>query len=224
MKILIVEDEQILVKYLKRYLEKKGFSVMACYDGKEALHFIEMNHQSIDLIVLDLALPKLSGNLICKRLRAESITTPIIILTARNTVTDKVVGLNYGADDYLSKPFSAKELVARIKALLRRPKEMISNVVHVGDLAIWTQEHKVFRNGTEVKLTLKEYQLLVYLVTYPNRVIEREEILEKVWDMNYNSFSNVVDAQIKNLRKKLGLTKYPGKLETIRGVGFRINI
>lgn len=222
MKILIVEDERTLVKYLKRILEKKGFTVLECYDGNDALQFIEMNYQALDLIILDIALPGLSGDVICKKIRKEHITTPIIILTARDAVTDKIMGLNYGADDYVSKPFSANELVARIRALLRRPKNMISDVIHAGNVTIWTQKQKVFKNRKEIKLTLKEYQLLRYFVTNPDRVIEREELLEKLWDINYNSFSNVVDAQIKNLRKKLRLTQKPCILETVRGVGFRI--
>jgi DNA-binding response OmpR family regulator len=222
MKILLVEDEEHLVKYLKKALENKKYIVEAITNGSDALQYIELNHENLDLIILDISLPKLSGLAICRRIRSENITTPVLMLTARTTIQDKILGLDSGADDYLPKPFSVGELLARIRALLRRPKQTIATKLTIGDIQLWIQKRKVYKNDQEVKLTLKEYEILETLMLHPNEVINRESLIDKVWDMNFNSFSNVIDVHIKNLRKKLEMPGEGGAIETIRGIGYRL--
>ena len=168
-------------------------------------------------------LPDMNGLEICQKIRKKDIMTPILILTAKGSVDDKVIGLESGADDYLTKPFSVKELLARIHALLRRPQRTVSNKITIGDIDVWPQKRKVYRNNSEIKLTLREYELLEFLATHPNEVINREQIIDKIWDRNYNGFSNVIDVHMKNLRKKLDLSENYQIIETIRGVGYRIN-
>ena len=223
MKILLVEDEGNLVKYLKKALEQAKYTVETVQDGLDALEYIELNYESIDLIILDIALPRLSGLAICKKVRSEDITTPILMLTAKTTLNDKITGLDSGADDYIPKPFSVKELLARTRALLRRPKQTINQKIEIGDLKLLIQRRKVFRNDQEVKLTLKEYEILEYLMLHPNEVINRELLVDKVWDMNFASFSNVIDVHMKNLRKKLHVPSEGGLIETVRGIGYRLS-
>jgi two-component system OmpR family response regulator len=174
-----------------------------------------------DLVVLDLMLPGMDGLSICKKMRESAITTPILILTARDEIETKVDLLLSGADDYLVKPFSFEELTARIAALLRRPVEALPSVVTAGDIVLNSSSHTVTKNNKNVSLTLKEFVLLEYFMRHPNTVINREELLTHLWDFNYSSFSNVVDVHVKNLRKKLDLQNGQTVLETIRGVGYR---
>lgn len=224
MKILLVEDEEVLAHNLKKILESKGYIVDCISNGIEALRFIEENAHLIDLILLDISLPGMSGITICQRIRKQSITVPVLILTARGTIRDKVLGLDYGADDYLAKPFSVTELLARIRALLRRPKHITSKKIKIGDIEIWMDNRKVYKHGEEVSLTLKEYELLQFLATHPNQVIDREQIVDKVWDMNFNSFSNVIDVHVANVRKKLQTHDSKMRIETVRGIGYRLHI
>jgi two-component system OmpR family response regulator len=168
-------------------------------------------------------LPGMDGLSICKKMREASITTPILILTARNEVETKVELLLSGADDYLVKPFSFDELCARVAALLRRPSESLPASLTLGDIVLDSTKHSVTKDGKEVSLTLKEFMLLEYFMRHPNVVINRETLLAHLWDFNYSSFSNVVDVHVKNLRKKLGLGNGEKVLETIRGVGYRFS-
>jgi len=221
MRILLVEDEEKLAKAVVQGLTKKGYAVDYILDGEKAMKRIALNHMDYDLVVLDLMLPGMDGLSICKKMRESAITTPILILTARDEIETKVDLLLSGADDYLVKPFSFEELTARIAALLRRPVEALPSVVTAGDIVLNSSSHTVTKNNKNVSLTLKEFVLLEYFMRHPNTVINREELLTHLWDFNYSSFSNVVDVHVKNLRKKLDLQNGQTVLETIRGVGYR---
>lgn len=223
MKILIVEDEQKLAEALARGLGSKGYTVDVIMDGGEALERIMLHHEDCDFVVLDLMLPTVSGEAICKAVRDNGITVPILILTARDTTDTKVDLLRTGADDYLSKPFSFEELDARIQAILRRPKEHAKIRLQVQDIVLDPTERTVTRDGKAITLTLKEFGLLEYFMRNPNRVINREELLNHLWDFNYTSFfSNALDVHIKNLRKKIDYEDGPSILETVRGIGYRL--
>jgi DNA-binding response OmpR family regulator len=223
MRILLVEDEEKLAKVLETGLTKKGYAVDFVTEGDKAMKRIALNHIDYDLVILDLMLPGMDGLSICKKMREASITTPILILTARNEVETKVELLLSGADDYLVKPFSFDELCARVAALLRRPSESLPASLTLGDIVLDSTKHSVTKDGKEVSLTLKEFMLLEYFMRHPNVVINRETLLAHLWDFNYSSFSNVVDVHVKNLRKKLGLGNGEKVLETIRGVGYRFS-
>jgi len=222
MRILVVEDEEKLASSLKKGLEKEGFAVDVLYDGESAQKRIEMNYKDYDLIILDLMLPKRDGFEICRNVRNIDIVTPILVLTARDAVDDKVSALDGGADDYLVKPFSFSELLARIRALLRRPEQILPVELQIKDLILNSNTRKVYRHKSEIPLTLKEFGLLEYLMRHPNQVMTREQILDHLWDFAFDSFSNVVDVHIKNLRKKIDGENHEKLLETIRGVGYRI--
>lgn len=223
MRIILVEDEKKLVDALTRGLVSKGYAVDSLERGDKALDRLLLNHMDYDLIILDLMLPGLSGEQICSALRQANITTPIIILTARDEVDTKVQLLLSGADDYIVKPFSFEELVARIQAVMRRPSDSLPNILRIRDIKLNPAERKVERGGRVIPLTLKEFVLLEYFMTHPNKAINREELLTHLWDFNYSSFSNVVDVHVKNLRRKLD-DNGDGEdiLETVRGVGYRL--
>lgn len=221
MRILIVEDEEKLAKSLKAGLEKEGYAVDYLTTGDAGERRIEVNHANYDLIVLDLMLPKRDGFEICKSAREKKIKTPILVLTARYDTADKVKALDAGADDYLTKPFSVEELVARARALMRRPAEVLPSELKVQDLTLNVSTRKVYRNNKEVYLTVKEFALLEYLMRHPNQVINRNQILDHLWGFDFDSFSNVVDVHMKNLRKKIN-NKYRRILETVRGIGYKI--
>ncbi len=222
MRILIVEDEEKLALSLKKGLEKEGFAVDYIMDGEAGERRIVISHKDYDLIILDLMLPGKDGFQICKAVREQQINIPILVLTARDATDDKVAALDAGADDYLVKPFSFEELMARVRALLRRPEQALPNELVVRDLKLDTTTRKVTRKGKEINLTLKEFNLLEYLMRNADQVLTREQILDHLWDFAFDSFSNVVDVHIKNLRKKIDGTHHEKLLETIRGVGYRI--
>ena len=222
MRILIVEDQENIVKLVKDGLEADGFTVDYVLDGEAGQMRIEMNHEDYDLIILDIMLPRKTGIEVCQAVREKKISTPILMLTARDGVNDIVSGLNVGADDYLIKPFSFEILTARIKALLRRPKAVLPVEIRINDLTLNTTEKRVYRNDKEIQLTLKEFSMLEYLMRHPNQVMNREQITSNLWDFAFDSFSNVVDVHITNLRKKIG-DKNGRMLETVRGVGYRLN-
>lgn len=223
MKILLVEDEQKLSAALSKGLGLEGYTVDAVADGKKALTRISLHRSDYDLIILDLMLPGMDGYEICKQVREMNITIPILILTARNETDTKVQLLTSGADDYLVKPFSFAELVARIRALLRRPNESLPETLKVGDLELNPSERRVLREGKEIPLTLKEFGLLEYFMRHPNQVVNREDLLNHLWDFNYVGFSNVVDVHVKNLRRKLDEGNSRSVLETVRGIGYRLS-
>jgi len=222
MRILFVEDEQKLADAMRSGLMKKGYAVDTLADGEKAYEHISIHHGDYDLIILDLMLPGMDGATICERVRARDITVPILILTARNEMSDKVNLLLTGADDYMVKPFSFAELVARITALSRRPSTLVPNTLAVRDIELNSVEQTVHREGELIPLTLKEFVLLEYLMRRPNQVVDREELLSHLWDFNYLSFSNVIDVHVKNLRKKLNGTDRENLIETVRGVGYRL--
>ena len=221
MKILVIEDDEKLSKALKIGLEKEGFAVDAITDGEMGERRLKVNHMNYDLVILDLILPRMSGIEICRSIRAKGILLPILILTGMDETEDKVLALDAGADDYLTKPFSVQELLARVRALLRRPKEALPTELHVRDVILSPSTRKVHRAGNEIPLTLKEFGVLEYFMRHPNQVVNRDQILDHVWDFDFASFSNIVDVHINNLRKKLNTGGEENYLETIRGVGYR---
>jgi len=222
MRVFIAEDEEKLAKTTKQGLERAGFAVDHLANGGEAAEHIIIHHKSYDVIILDLMLPMRSGLDICKVMREREITTPVLILTGKNSTTDKVLLLNAGADDYLTKPFSLSELIARIQALMRRPKVTLQAELVVGALRLNPGTHKAFLDEKEIKLTTKEFSLLEFFMRHPDQILDREHILDHVWDYNFNSFSNVVDVHVKNLRKKLGQSLERIFIETVEGVGYRM--
>lgn len=222
MRVLIVEDEQKLAEAIAKGLERHGYAADILADGEKALNRISLHRGDYDIIILDLMLPTLGGEEICKQARAQNVTTPILILTARAETEHKVELLLSGADDYMIKPFSFDELLARLHALLRRPAETVPEVLSVGDIELHTVERTAAVAGKQLALTLKEFGILEYLMRHQNEVVNREDLLSHLWDFNYNSFSNVVDVHVKNLRKKLGAGTDEGAIETIRGIGYRL--
>ena len=221
MRLLIVEDEEVLAKNLKKLLELKGYAVDWLSDGEKARTRITLYHKEYDVIVLDLSLPGMDGAEITRRLREEKITTPIIILTGRSDTETKIELLNAGADDYVVKPFSSEELIARITSVARRPVEQKPVIYTVGDITVDTSAHKVTIDSKEVPLTLKEYALLECFLRHPGEVLTREELSNQAWDFNAMTLSNVLDVHMKNLRKKLSRNGNSARFETVRGVGYR---
>ncbi|MDB5236906.1 MAG: Two-component system, OmpR family, response regulator [Parcubacteria group bacterium] len=224
MRILIVEDEAKLAEALKKGLELKGFTVDWLSDSEKARTRIMLYRDEYDLILLDLMLPGIDGATICRDVRAEGVTTPIIILTARDETEQKVDLLNLGADDYIAKPFSFDEVVARMNAVLRRPSETLPTTLKVRDIELDPGKHTVKKDGKEIALTLKEFSLLEFFMRHPNEALKREQVLDHVWSFDFPAFSNVLDVHMKNLRKKLDDYDSSDPLfETIRGIGYRLN-
>jgi DNA-binding response OmpR family regulator len=224
MKILVVEDDEKLNTALKLGLEKEGYAVDGLLDGKSAEKRLLLNHSDYDLLILDLSLPEKSGIEVCRSIREKGISLPVLILTGHNTTADKVNALDTGADDYLTKPFSIVELSARVRALMRRPVKVEPSELRVRDIILNPSTRKVVRDGSEIPLTLKEYSILEYLMHNPNQVITRDQLLDHVWDFNFDSFSNIVDVHITNLRKKINADGHENCIETIRGVGYRLKV
>ncbi len=223
MKILIVEDETKLAEALRRGLLAKGYSADTLGNGEEALERIILHGEDYDAVVLDLMLPGMDGHTILQKVREREIKIPVLVLTARDETLTKVEVLRSGADDYLVKPFSFEELDARLNALLRRPAAVVPTVLQADDIELDTGMRTVRRAGVPVKLTLKEFSLLEYFMRNPDRVINREELLNHLWDFNYTSFfSNSLDVHIKNLRKKIDYEGKPSILETVRGIGYKL--
>ena len=219
MKILLVEDEPLIAEVVKKGVEQAGYTVDVECDGRAGL--LRAQEQAFALIILDVMLPHLDGWGVCEALRAQRNTTPILMLTARDAVSDRVRGLETGADDYLPKPFDFAELLARIRALLRRDRLHKTSVIHVGDLTIDTSLRHVERGGKEITLTPREYSLLEALAGHEGQTLTREVILERVW-LDEESYSNTVDAYIHLLRRKLD-AEHPVKLlHTVHGVGYRL--
>jgi DNA-binding response OmpR family regulator len=220
MRLLVVEDEHKLAGVLKRGLEEHGYAVDVAYDGEDGLAMATA--APYDLIVLDVMLPRLDGFGVCEQLRAQHSHTPVLMLTARDAVDDRVAGLDSGADDYLTKPFAFRELLARVRALLRREGRSKDPVLRVADLEIDTVSHEVRRAGKPVELTSKEYAILEYFARNPNRVLTRTQIAEHVWDYDFVSMSNVIDVYVGYLRRKLGDDGESRLLRTIRGTGYQL--
>lgn len=223
MKILLVEDNQKLAESVKKGLEQESYIVDRLFDGEAAERRIFAHPQDYDLVILDIMLPGKNGLEVCKAWREKNITVPVLMLTAKDTTTDKVLGLDAGGDDYLIKPFAFEELLARIRALLRRPKESTPNVLSAQGITLNNGTKQVMVAGREVPLTLREFSILEFFLRNPNQVLTREQILAHVWEYSFDSLSNVVDVHIKNLRKKLG-TNYGQHLQTLRGLGYRFTV
>jgi DNA-binding response OmpR family regulator len=224
MRILIVEDEEKLAEATKRGLELKGFTVDWIAEGDKARTRMMLYRDEYDLVLLDLMLPGVDGATICKDVRESGVTTPIIVLTARDETETKIDLLNLGADDYLAKPFSFDELVARMNAVLRRPEASLPSVLTIRDITLDPTKHSVTKGGKEVSLTLKEFSLLEFFMRHPGEAVKRETVLDHVWSFDFPAFSNVLDVHMKNLRKKLDDYGEADPLfETIRGIGYRLN-
>ncbi|NQT28495.1 MAG: response regulator [Candidatus Omnitrophica bacterium] len=219
-KILIVEDDPDIVEMIDYNLKKEGYRIISVLNGEDAIGIAEKENP--DLIILDLMLPEMDGFQVCKHLRSEEKTSsvPIIMLTAKSQETDKVVGLELGADDYMTKPFSPRELVARIKAVLRRYKDVLPKKrIEVGSLIIDCLKHEVRVFGKEVLLTPTEFRLLEFMAQRPGRVLSRDKILDAVFEYDSDIYDRTIDTHMKSLRKKLG--KARNYIETIRGIGYR---
>ncbi len=219
MKILVVEDEQKLNAAIVQGLRSRGYTVDAAFDGAEGER-IAREH-SYDCIVLDVMMPIMDGFLMCKKLRAVGVQTPVLFLTAKSDVHEKVSGFNVGADDYMVKPFSFDELVARIRAITRRAPTVQGDVLTLNALSLDTRSQIVTINGKVIDLTLREYALLEYFLRNQDAVVTREDILSHVWDRFFDSLSNVVDVHLKNLRKKLP-KEYAKRIQTVWGKGYRL--
>lgn len=220
MRILIVEDEHKIAAFLQRGLVEEGYAVDVAYDGDDALDWLLV--VPFDLIILDVLLPKRSGVEVARTLRQRGFHTPVLMLTARDAVEDRVLGLDSGADDYLTKPFAFSELLARIRALLRREPGTRASLLQVADLTLDPATHRVARAGVPVTLANKEYQILEYLLRNPDRVLTRTMIVEHVWGYDYENESNVIDVHIRSLRRKLDDEQPVKLIHTIRGVGYRL--
>jgi DNA-binding response OmpR family regulator len=219
-RILLVEDERDAARMLAKGLREIGYAVDIAHDGPAALDKAAVN--DYDLLILDLMLPGLSGLKVCAELRRRGLDTPILMLTALDTVNDRITGLDSGADDYLTKPFDFGELLARVRALLRRGPALEDPVIAVGDLEIDTRTHAVHRAGKPVELTAKEFALLEFLARHRGQVVTREQISEHVWDEEYDPFSNLIEVYIQRLRRKLGDTDGSRLIHTRRGEGYQM--
>ena len=220
MKILLAEDEVDLNNVVTRYLKKNGYSVDSVLDGEEALNYLE--YSEYDLVILDIMMPKVDGFEVIKKLRDKGNHTSVLMLTARDSADDKVKGLDLGADDYIVKPFDFNELLARIRAVVRRKYGNSSNKLVIGDLILDTSEKSVTRAGKQIELTGKEYEVLEYLMQSKNRILSREQIKEHVWDFDYEGDSNIIDVLIKNIRKKIDVEAGKQIIYTKRGLGYVI--
>lgn len=222
MRILVVEDDPKINNFLKISLESEYFVVDTTFDGENGFYLARVN--SYDIIILDSMLPNKSGLEICRDLRSEHITTPIIGLSVKSEIANKVGFLNAGADDYLIKPFSFEELKARIHALLRRPKSLETDVIEISGLEIDSKKHIVKKDGEEIYLTKKEFLLLEYLMKNQGVVLSRGMILEHVWDMNADPFSNTIETHIMTLRRKVDRDRSARIIHTIPGIGYKIDL
>jgi heavy metal response regulator len=219
-RLLVVEDEHKVASFIKKGLEEEGYAVDLAADGEAGLTMaLERVH---DLIILDIRLPKVDGLRVLQMLRQDKITTPVLLLTVRATIEDKVLGLDAGADDYLTKPFAFQELVARVRALLRRRAEAEPAVLQVSDLSLDPARRTVTRGGVKIDLTAREFSLLDYFMRNPGRVLTRTMIAEHVWDYSFDTSTNVIDVYVNYLRKKIDAEREPKLLHTVRGVGYML--
>lgn len=222
-KILVIEDEDSLVSALKRGLIAQGYSVDTSSNGKEG--YLLATENSYDLILLDILLPEMNGFEICEELRMHGNSTPILMLTAQSDDLDVAEGLDLGADDYLAKPFAFVVLMSRIRSLIRRTKRTaIDQTISLGPFVLDADAHRAFCNGVEVVLTAKEFSILSYFLTNPQSVISKRELLDELWDMNYEGDPNIVEVYVRRLRQKLDPLLHTSAIETIRGVGYRMNL
>ncbi len=218
MNVLVVEDDKELAAILQRGLQEQLYAVELAHDGESGRHLALTG--DYDLILLDLMLPILDGIAICSQIRSQGLQTPVIMLTARDSVDDRVLGLDSGADDYLVKPFAVSELFARIRSLMRRIASRTTETLSVGELTLDPSTDYIVRDGRESSLTAREFALMQFFMEHPNKVLSRTLILEKVWDANYEGLSNVVDVYVKTLRQKLESDGEDRVIKTVRGRGY----
>lgn len=228
-KVLVVDDEQSIVTLLQYNLEQSGFEVLTAFDGEEGIN--KIFSEDPDIVVLDLMLPKMDGVEVCKAVRSEKNQVPILMLTAKDDEFDKVLGLELGADDYMTKPFSPREVTARLKAILRRSQalrqhesEKENKEIIIGKLKILPEHFEAYRNGELIDLTPKEFELLIYLIERQGRVITREHMLNSVWNYEFAGDSRIVDVHISHLREKIEENpKQPQYIKTVRGLGYKLD-
>jgi len=219
MKILLVEDDKGIVRFVKKGLVENAFSVDVAFDGEDGLFLA--THRSYELIILDIMLPKMDGIEILKRVRGMRIQTPVIFLTVRDSESDIVQGLNLGADDYITKPFSFNEVLARIRAILRRGKgDSAPSKIQIANLILEVDGHRVYRDKSKIELTPKEYGLLELFMRHPGQIITRTMISERIWDYHFDSGTNVIDVHVSHLRNKIDKDFEPKLLHTVKGVGY----
>jgi len=221
MRVLVIEDEKKIASFIQRGLKEEKYAVDVAYDGEDGLYKADIN--DYDLIVLDIMLPKKDGIYVCRELRKKKIETPILMLTARDTIEDKVNGLDVGADDYLTKPFAFEEFLARVRALVRRKNTAKTPQLKIADLELNQLTHKVKRAGKEISLTSKEYALLEYFMSHADQIITRTMISEHVWNEDFDSFTNVIDVYVRYLRNKIDKGFKRPLLHTIRGTGYLLS-
>ena len=222
MHILVVEDEKKVASFIKKGLEEEHYSVDLAYDGDEGLYKLAINRY--DLIILDIMLPNKDGLEVIKKIRSKKNTTPVIMLTAKDSLENKIEGLDSGADDYLTKPFAFSELIARIRAILRRDSLEKSNILKFHYLQLDLITHKVYRAGEEIELTNKEYSLLEYFMRNPNKILTRTMISESVWTYDFDTYTNVIDVYINFLRNKIDKKGFSKLIHTVRGVGYILKV
>ncbi len=223
MKILVVEDEVRIASQLKKGLEQERYNVQLSHDGIEGYDLAST--EEFDLIILDLMLPGKDGLTICRELRRQHVSTPILMLTAKAQITDRVTGLDLGADDYLTKPFAFDELFARVRALTRRPPQLNHATLRVGDLELDPQAFTVSRHQTPLQLSQKEFMILKYLMRQAGQIVTKDKIMSQVWDYDADILPNTVEAYIKNLRKKIDVPfpDLPPLIKTVRGFGYKLD-
>lgn len=220
MRILVVEDERRLSNVIKKGLIEEGYAVDQAFDGEEGLYLAEA--ENYNLIILDLMLPKMDGIHVCQELRKHNNKTPIMMLTAKSTLEEKIKGLDSGADDYMTKPFAFLELRSRINALIRRSHQEVSPVLMVEDLEVDSIKRKVTRDGSQIELTPKEFSVLEFLLRHKGEVVSRTILIEHVWDYNFEGMSNVVDVIITSIRKKVDIKGKSKLIKTVHGIGYKI--
>ncbi|MBI2857957.1 MAG: response regulator transcription factor [Chloroflexi bacterium] len=220
MRVLVVEDERRLAGIIKRGLVEEGYAVDTAFDGEEGQYMAEV--APYDMVILDIMLPKKDGLAVCRELRAKGVNVPILMLTARDKVEDRVKGLDSGADDYMVKPFAFSELLARVRALLRRESMSKTPQLQVGDLVLDTLTREVRRGERKIELTAKEYSMLEYFMRRPNMVVTRTMLEESLWDFDFDSVSNIIDVYIRRLRSKIDEPGEESRISTVRGAGYRM--
>jgi len=220
MRISIVEDEKSLADIIKKGLEEEGYVVDVAYNGEDGLFMAE--NEPSDLIILDIMLPIIDGMTILKRIRKAGVKTPVLMLTAKDTIMDKVSGLDSGADDYLTKPFLFDELLARIRALLRRNSDVKTSIIEIGDLIVDMATHEVKRGGKNISLSAKEYALVEYMALNKNKVLSRTSLTEHLYDQDFDLDSNVIDVFINRIRNKIDRGFYTKLIYTVRGAGYML--
>ena len=222
MRILLVEDEKKMANFIERGLKEEGYAVDTAFDGAEGWEYVSTN--DYDLVILDWMLPKMNGIALCGKIRQSGSRIPVLILTARDALPDKIKGLDQGADDYLTKPFAFDELLARLRALLRRPHELREEArLKAGDLTVHLLTRRAAIQDQEISLSQKEFALLEFLMRHKGEVVTRSQIAEHVWDLHFDPMSNTIDVYINFLRKKIDGKREKSRIETVRGAGYRLS-